>query len=168
MRQAYAALAALLVSMGCASAPVQQKMSADELFAKASAELAARKYTDAAESFERFSLEFPSHPKVQEARFHMAEAYLGKKEYVTAAAEFTRLATDYPSGPLADDARFKVCEAYHNLSPVVQLDQTYTRSAIDHCGALIQYYPTSEFVQPVKASDSSWACVYPTTPGSSS
>jgi outer membrane protein assembly factor BamD len=150
MRGSFAAVAAVAVLFGCASAKPEEKLSADALFAKAMAELTAKKYSDATTDFERFSLEYPAHAKTQEARFHMAEAYLGKKEYVTAAAEFTRLATDYPSGNWADDSRFKVCEAYYNLSPDVQLDQTYTLSAIDHCDALITYYPSSEFVPRAK------------------
>jgi outer membrane protein assembly factor BamD len=146
MRGKIAAFAAVVVLNACASAKPQEQLTADALYAKAMSELVAKKYSDATTDFERFSLEYPSHTKAQEARFHMAEAYLGKKEYVTAAAEFTRLATDYPSGAFADDSRFKVCEAYHKLSPMVQLDQTYTLSAIEHCEALITYYPASEFV----------------------
>ncbi len=146
MRGSLAAVAAVVVLAGCASAKPQEQIGADALFAKALSELQAKKYNDATTDFERFSLEYPNNPRAQEARFHMAEAYLGKKEFVTAAAEFTRLATDYPSGNYADDSRFKVCEAYYKLSPVVALDQTYTTSAIDHCEALITYYPSSEFV----------------------
>src|SRR5690606_20532388 len=96
-------------------------------------------------AFERITMEYPTHPRIQEVRFRLADSYFGRKEYVTAASEFVRLATDYPSGSRADDARYKVCHAYYRLSPNPALDQEYTRAAIDHCQSLATYYPSSEF-----------------------
>ncbi|HEX6559490.1 MAG TPA: outer membrane protein assembly factor BamD [Longimicrobiales bacterium] len=133
------------VLAGCAAKNKLQEQSTPEaLFEKALAALHNRHFTDAQELFDRFTLQFPTHGRVQEARYHLAEAYFGKKEYVTAANEFSRLANDYPAGPYADDARFKVCESYDKLSPKPQLDQQYTRAALDHCQSLITYYPSSE------------------------
>ncbi len=102
-------------------------------------------HAEAIRAFERITMEYPTHPRIQEVRFRLADSYFGRKEYVTAASEFVRLATDYPSGSWADDARYKVCDAYYRLSPKPALDQEYTRAAIDHCQSLATYYPSSEF-----------------------
>lgn len=141
-------LATLLFTLaGCgAKKQTQQQTTPEALFEKALAALHGRHWTDAQELFDQFTLQFPTHPRVQEARFRLGEAYYGKKEYITAANEFSRLANDYPAGPYADDSRFKVCESYYKLSPKSELDQQYTKAAIDHCQSLITYYPSSDFV----------------------
>lgn len=139
-------LLAAAATMACASAPkVPAQLPPDSLFERGVAQLNARKWTDAIESFERFVIQFPTHPRSQQARLYLADGYYGKKEYITAATEYSRLANDFPAGPYADDSRFKVCESYYSLSPKPQLDQQYTRAALDHCQSLLTYYPNSEF-----------------------
>ena len=122
------------------------RLDADALFQRALNDMQTRHFTTAAELFERFTLQYPSHPRLQEARFDLGQSYFGKKEYITAANEFSRLSNDFPAGPYADDARYMVCESYAKLSPAPELDQQYTKGAIEHCQSLISYYPTSEFV----------------------
>lgn len=137
----------LLLSAACgAKRQDASQITADQLYAEAEDKFGRRKWTDAIAAFERFTLQFPTHPRVAEARYRLGEAYFAKREYVTAATEFARLASDYPAGPWADDARFKVCESYFQLSPKPQLDQQYTRAALDHCRSLETYYPNSEYV----------------------
>lgn len=106
----------------------------------------AGEWSDAIRFLDRFVLENPTHPRVQEARFYLSDAYFGREEYITAAGRFARLAEDYPSGEWADDARFKVCEAYRELAPEPTLDQAYTQAAIDHCQSVVVYHPDSEHV----------------------
>jgi outer membrane protein assembly factor BamD len=139
--------ALLLAVAACSSrGPQLDRLTADQLFERGSNALNARKWTEAIESFERFTLQFPTHPRVQEARFRLGEAYFGKKEFISAATEFSRLSSDFPAGPWADDSRFKVCESYARLAPKASLDQQYTRAAYDHCVALESYYPNSDLV----------------------
>jgi outer membrane protein assembly factor BamD len=142
-----AVLSLSLVMAACATgARIPDQITPEELFDRGLAALHGKNWTDALTLFERFVLQFPNHPRMQEARFNVGNAYFGKKEYVSAANEYSRLANDYPAGPWSDDARFKVCDAYNRLSPKPQLDQQYTRAALDHCQSLITYYPTSDFV----------------------
>src|SRR5688500_1817441 len=136
----------VLLWAGCSHATDVSQIPADELYAQGELALRNRKWSDAVLAFERFTLQFPTHPRVAEARFRLGEAHFGRKEYITAATEFSRLAMDYPAGPWADDARFKVCESYARLSPKRQLDQQYTIAALDHCQALEAYYPDSEYL----------------------
>src|SRR5687768_13577144 len=105
-------LLAAAVTTACASAPtVPDQVPADSLFEQGVTHLNARKWTDAIEVFERFVIQFPTHPRLQQARLYLGDSYFGKKEYITAANEYSRLANDYPAGPYGDDARFKVCES---------------------------------------------------------
>jgi outer membrane protein assembly factor BamD len=143
---------AAVTAMACAGRPQNlQQLGADGIFQHGEQKLRDRKWTEAIAAFEQFVIQYPSHPRVQEARFRLAEGYFGKEEYITAGDEFARLASDYPAGPWADDARFKVCESYYELSPKTPLDQQYTRAAIDHCQSLIAYYPQSEYVTRAQA-----------------
>lgn len=138
---------ALLLGSACASAgPNYAAMTPEQVFEQAQASYQAGKWSDAISAFERFVLTYPTHPRVQEARFKLADSYFGKKEYITSAAEFARLSSEFPAGPYADDARFKVCESYERLSPKPALDQQYTRAAIEHCQSLETYYPSSDYV----------------------
>lgn len=134
----------VITACGARQQPLGQ-LPPDQLFERANNSLQDRDWTEAIAAFEQFVIQYPTHPRVQEARFRLAEGYFGKKEYITAGNEFSRLATDYPAGPYADDARFRVCDSYYRLSPKTQLDQQYTRSALDHCQSLIAYFPNSEF-----------------------
>ncbi|MGH7466902.1 MAG: outer membrane protein assembly factor BamD [Longimicrobiales bacterium] len=140
----------LAIALACAACatrgPRLETMTADQLFERGSTALNNRKWTVAAESFERFTLQFPTHPRVQEARYRLGEAFYGKKEFLSSATEFTRLASDFPAGQFADDARFRVCDSYARLAPKPQLDPQYTRAAFDHCQVFEQLYPNSEFV----------------------
>jgi outer membrane protein assembly factor BamD len=138
-------LAAVITLSACAGGSTVNKVEPEILWKQAMDRLAARKWTEATRLFERFTLEFPTDARYQEARYHLGEAHFGAKEYITAATEFARLSSDFPAGPFADDAQFKVCESYQRLSPDIELDQEYTQAAIDHCQALLSYFSASEF-----------------------
>lgn len=139
------------IAAACAAKQPVTQLPPDQLFERAIALINDRKWTESIAAFEQFVFQYPTHPRVQEARYRIAEGYFGKKEYITAATEFSRLANDYPAGNYADDARFKVCESYHRLAPKAQLDQQYTRAAFDHCQSLISHYPSSEYVARAQA-----------------
>jgi outer membrane protein assembly factor BamD len=131
----------------CASrGPAFDRMDEEALFQYGMERLRARKWSDAITAFERFTLAYPNHPRVAEARYRLGDAYMGRREYVTAAMEYNRLVTEFPAGPWADDARFGVCRAYYELSPAPPRDQEYTATAVDHCRSLLTYYPESEYV----------------------
>jgi len=139
-------LAACLATACASSGPKLTRMTPDELYAYASERADAHKWRDAIAAFERFTFEYPTNPRYQEARYRLSQAHFGAKEYITAATEYARLAMDFPAGPWADESRFGVCDSYYRLSPRVELDQEYTNAAIEHCEALISYHPDSPLV----------------------
>jgi outer membrane protein assembly factor BamD len=149
-RGATAAGAALLVitagwAVSCSSGIDLRGLDAEQMFARGQSELDAGHWDNAAAVFERFTFEFATHPLLERARYNLGRAYFGRKEYLTASTEFLRLVQDFPNGEYADDARFMVCRAYEQLSPRVPLDQEYTRGAVEHCAALAEFYPGSEY-----------------------
>ena len=137
--------AAMALTTACASGPRLDQFDAEGLFAHALEMKREENWARAVDAFQRFTFEYPTHPRYQEARFELAEAYFSDEQYITAANEYARLADEYPAGPLADDSRFRVCESYYELSPRVELDQEYTRAAIEHCQSLMAYHPGSPF-----------------------
>jgi outer membrane protein assembly factor BamD len=138
-------LAALLA--GCASrGPAWDRMDAETLFTFGVEQLEARRWSDAEDAFRQLIARYPTHARVQEARFRLGQTYQGRREWITAATEFNRVASDYPGGPWADNARYEVCASYSRLAPRPQLDQEYTEVALEHCRSLLLYYPDSEFV----------------------
>ncbi|MEN8375270.1 MAG: outer membrane protein assembly factor BamD [Gemmatimonadota bacterium] len=143
------ALAAALAA--CSNAIELADLPADDMYARGQQELDEGNWNAAITVFERFSLEFPTHPLMERARFGVGQAFFGKKEYLTASTEFLRLVQDYPVGELADDARFMVCRAYEELSPEIPLDQEYTRGAVEHCDALAEFYPGSEYADSARS-----------------
>jgi outer membrane protein assembly factor BamD len=137
----------VLTMAACASrGPALESLDQEGLFRHGMERLEDRDWSGAIATFERFTLTFPTHDRVPEARFRIGQAYAGRGEHVTAALEFNRLASDFPAGPWADDARFEVCRAYYELSPSPPRDQEYTVTAVDHCRSLTLYYPESEYV----------------------
>jgi outer membrane protein assembly factor BamD len=136
---------AVLFASACATTAAPTKVDAETLWQQGMEKLKAEKWGEASRIFQRFTLEFPTDARYQEARYHMAEAHYGAEEYITSATEFSRLAADFPGGPFGDDAQYMVCESYHQLSPDVELDQEYTQAAIDHCRVLLAYFPNSEY-----------------------
>lgn len=137
--------AAIVLSGACASGPSVGELGPNELFERGMTAYEDEDWQMAIRALDRLAMQYPTHPRVEEARFRLADAYFGNEEYVTAADEFVRFATDYSSSGLADDARFRTCRAYEELSPDVHLDQNYTHAAVEHCSALVSAYPGSEY-----------------------
>lgn len=145
------ALAVAALAAACSSGIDLRGLNAEEMFARGERELAAGNWNDAAAIFERFTIDHPSHPLAERARFGLGEAFFGREEYLTASTEFLRLVQDFPNGEFADDARFMVCRAYEELSPAIPLDQEYTRGAVEHCEALAEFYPGSVYADSARA-----------------
>ncbi|MFO7894667.1 MAG: outer membrane protein assembly factor BamD [Longimicrobiales bacterium] len=145
------ALLALALVVGCASKDVPiSDYSADQLWEQGVAAYNDEEWDEAVRFFDRYVLTGGSDPRVVQARYYIGRAHFEKGQYVTAASTFSRLAGDLGRTAMADDARFMACRAYEELSPRPQLDQEYTRAAIDHCRALVDHFPDSEFADPAR------------------
>lgn len=153
MRTGYSRRALLALGFGLAVAacgprgPTLAQLDAETLLARGMTAFQDEDWDEAIRHLERLSFVAPTHPRIGEIRYRLAQAHFSKREYITAATEYGRLANEMPSDTLADDARWGVCRSYRRLSPNPQLDQEYTYSAMNHCDALVQLYPESEFAQ---------------------
>lgn len=145
-RTALGALVLLAAACGGRQDPISE-LGTEELWNAGVTAYNAEDWDDAIRYFDRYVLVGGSDPRVIQARYYVGQAYFEKRQYVTAAAELSRLAADLGRTDLADDARFMACRAYNELSPDPQLDQEYTRAALDHCGALLDYFPDSEYAE---------------------
>ncbi|MGK7313554.1 MAG: outer membrane protein assembly factor BamD [Candidatus Longimicrobiales bacterium M2_2A_002] len=140
------AVCLLAGASACASnGPELGQLEPETLWERGVTAFNAEEWEDAVRYFDRFVLTGGSDPRVIQARYYIGRAHFENEEYITAAAEFSRLAADLGRAELADDARFMACRAYEELSPDPELDQEYTRAALDHCQALVEYFPESEY-----------------------
>jgi outer membrane protein assembly factor BamD len=140
---------AILLLAGCGSRQASlAELGAEELWIRGVEEFADEDWGEAIRYLDRYTLVGGSDPRVYQARYYVAQAHFNEGEYVTAATEASRLAGDLGRLDLADDARFLACDSYRELSPRPQLDQEYTRAALEHCAALVDYFPDSEFADP--------------------
>jgi outer membrane protein assembly factor BamD len=152
------AAAALAIAACGPKTPPLSELTAEDLWLRGIEEYNDEDWSEAIRYFDRYVLVGGTDPRVNQARYYVGQAHFEREEYVTAAAEFARLGADLGRSDLADDARFMACRAYEELSPDPDLDQEYTRAAIDHCQALIDYFPTSEFRdQAVEIVDAMWS-----------
>lgn len=143
---AVAMLAVLAVGCGPKNPPVSE-LGTEELWSRGVAAYNAEDWSGAIRYFDRFALTGGTDPRTYQARLYVARAHFERKEYVTSAAEYSRLAADLGAADGADQARFMACRAYEELSPKPQLDQEYTRAAIEHCGALVEFFPDSDYAE---------------------
>src|SRR5688500_5562550 len=78
--------AVALVATGCSSRGASlEQLGPDQLYQRGQDAFERRKWSDAILAFNGFSLRFPTHARVAEARYRLGESYFNKKEYITAA-----------------------------------------------------------------------------------
>ncbi len=140
-----AALVAVLAT-GCGpKTPPISELGTTELWERGIAAYNAEDWEEAIRYFDRFALTGGTDPRTYQARLYVAQARFERKEYITAAGDFSRLAADLGQAGAAAEARFMACRSYEELSPKPQLDQEYTRAAIEHCSALVEFFPASDY-----------------------
>lgn len=139
-------LAVVLAMAACgANQQPLNEVSPEDLWLRGIEAYQEEDWSEAIRYFDRFALVSGTDPRGAQARYYVGQAQFEREEYVAAASTFTQLATDLARTDLADDSRFMACRAYEELSPRPQLDQEYTRAAIDHCQALLEYFPDTEY-----------------------
>jgi outer membrane protein assembly factor BamD len=123
------------------------EVAPEDLWAQGIEYFNQERWNDAIRYFDQFILVGGADPRVHQARFYAAEAHFNRREYLTAAGRFSALAGDLGRMDMAARSRFMACRSYEELSPRPQLDQEYTRAAIDHCQALIDFFPDSDYTE---------------------
>lgn len=89
---------------------------ATELFERAGAALAEKRYDDAIAAYERLLKEFPSETKYTKAAiYNEGLAYQGKKDYPAAIAKFQKLMDQFSWTSDAKDAQFQIGASYAEM-----------------------------------------------------
>lgn len=141
---AWVAVVLAVAACGSKQTPVDE-LTPEDLWLRGIEAYQEEDWADAIRYFDRFALVSGTDPRGAQARYYVGQAQFAREEYVAAATTFTQLATDLARTDLADDSRFMACRSYEELAPQPQLDQEYTRAAIDHCQALLEYFPDTEY-----------------------
>ncbi len=128
-------LASGLICLGACGASVSpyQGMTADQIYARAQADLADEDYGDAADALDHLLLSTPDFPQADEATLLLADSYYNDEKYITAAAQYARFVQRYPRHPETARASLQNCLSYAAIAPIAQRDQGPTRQALGAC-----------------------------------
>ncbi|HXE58637.1 MAG TPA: outer membrane protein assembly factor BamD [Gemmatimonadales bacterium] len=116
----------------------------DALWAQGTGAFRRGEWQDAAEAFERLTLELPpGDARLPRVHFFLGEAYFAQKDQLRATREFRRVSDDYPEHELAPEALLRAGDAYADLWRRPELDPTYGQTALSTYQELLNRYPSS-------------------------
>ena len=155
------ALAALVVTVGCASTTSRQVVPAGTqepdkfLFDKGEAALKARKWITAREYFKQVVETYTQSPYRPDAKLAVGDTYLeegGADNLVLAMNEYREFLQFYPTNKRADYAQYKLGMTHFKQMRAAERDQTETRDAIREFQTfLARYGSTSDLTPQAKA-----------------
>jgi outer membrane protein assembly factor BamD len=155
------ALAALVLSIGCATTASRQVVPAGTqepdrfLFDKGDAALKARKWITAREYFKQVVETYTQSPYRPDAKLAVGDTYLeegGADNLVLAMNEYREFLQFYPTNKRADYAQYKLGMTHFKQMRQSERDQTETRDAIREFQTfLARYGATSSLTPDVKA-----------------
>jgi outer membrane protein assembly factor BamD len=152
-----AALLLLLPLLACAHSGVDVaslSSNSDEVVWEAAQKAYAKKnWESARQHFKRIVDGFPQSEHGPAARLGLAESHFQEGSagsYVLAISEYRDFLTLYPSHPKSDYAQFQVAEAYFKQKNGPDRDQGPTEKALAEYERLLDIYPKSSYVEPVR------------------
>jgi len=154
------AFAALVLTVGCASATSRQTVPAGTqepdkfLFDKGDAALKARRWLTAREYFKQVVETYTQSPLRPDAKIAVGDTYLeegGADNLVLAMNEFREFLSFYPTNKRADYAQFRLAMTHFKQMRAPERDQSETRDAIRDFQTFIVRYPASPLMPDVQA-----------------
>jgi tol-pal system protein YbgF len=82
--------------------------SADALYEDAFSDISGQKYDSAAEKFQQFMTEYPTHPLASNAQYWLAETFFARGDFKQSAKLFAQGYQDYPQGTKAAASLLKL------------------------------------------------------------
>ncbi len=82
--------------------------SADALYEDAFSDISGQKYDTAAEKFQQFMTEYPTHPLASNAQYWLAETFFARGDFKQSAKLFAQGYQDYPQGTKAAASLLKL------------------------------------------------------------
>lgn len=147
-------LAVLLASgAGCfGTFNVRDYTTSTALYEAGMAKYRKKKWNDAANAFERLTLDLPTRDTLLPlAHWYLGQARLKNNERLLAAQSFIRLSETVPDDSLADDALLMSGRSYRGLWKRPSLDPQYGLLAQTQYRLLIGVYPNSPLVDSAAA-----------------
>lgn len=127
--------------------PEVEDLSAEQIFAQASAELEAGNAVTAAETFDEIERLYPFSQLAKRAIIMSAFASYEAGDMVKARASARRYLDLYPSDEDAAYAQYLIGLTHYDRIVDVGRDQATTKNALEQLTATMQRYPTSEFAR---------------------
>jgi len=118
-------------------------LTADELYARAQAHLAAGRYPDAELAFADFLERFPNVVQTPNARFWYAFTLLARNNYPDAAQSFAQYLQRTPQGPRAPEAQVRLGMALAGMARDGNNDAAELRQACGAFSSLTTRYPNA-------------------------
>ncbi|MEQ1817517.1 MAG: outer membrane protein assembly factor BamD [Terricaulis sp.] len=115
--------------------------TADELYARAQASLAAGRYPDAETSFAEFLERYPNVVQTPNARFWYAFTLLARNNYADAASSFAEYLQRTPRAPRAPEAQVRLGMALAGMARDGNNDAAELRQACGAFNSLLRTYP---------------------------
>lgn len=115
--------------------------TADELYARAQASLAAGRYPDAETSFAEFLERYPNVVQTPNARFWYAFTLLARNNYADAASSFAEYLQRTPRAPRAPEAQVRLGMALAGMARDGNNDAAELRQACGAFNSLPRAYP---------------------------
>jgi len=111
-----------------------------------------KRYDDAAEEFQRFSVDYTGNAKLKKAQFLLGESYFNGKKFQEAGLSFSRFLDNFPMSDDTPLALFHLGSAHYSLKEYEKAQKIYQR--------LVDEFPQSEYN---KAAQFNLALVYKAT-----
>ena len=154
------ALAALVLTVGCASASTRQVVPGGTqepdkfLYDKGDTALKAKKWLTAREYFKQVVETYTQSPYRPDAKLAVGDTYLeegGADNIVLAMSEYREFLSFYPTNRRADYAQYKLGMTHFRQMRAPERDQTETRDAIREFQNFIVRYPMSPLMTDAQA-----------------
>ncbi len=123
--------------------PPTPVLTADELYARAQASLAAGRYPEAETSFAEFLERYPNVVQTPNARFWYAFTLLARNNYADAASSFATYLQRTPQGPRAPEAQVRLGMALAGMARDGNNDAAELRQACGAFSSLPTRYPNA-------------------------
>jgi outer membrane protein assembly factor BamD len=148
---AFAALIALGLAAGCASAPKKPPTGTPDpdkfLFDRGTAELNDKDWFTAREYFRQLVDSYPQSQYRGDAKLGVGDTYLGEatsESYVLAINEFREFLSFYPTHKRADYAQYKLAMCHFYQMRDAMRDQTETLEAIKELTTFLERFPNAQ------------------------
>jgi outer membrane protein assembly factor BamD len=143
-----ACLVAAALASGCASKPKSiPARPAEDLYAKAEAQIKKKRWDRAAEEFQRLVDTHPYHPLTPHAELRLADMYFLDGRYPEALAAYEQFLKMHPTNEWAPYTMYLLASCHYHQRTTYDRDPTATRKAAEIFERLVSSHPDSRYAE---------------------